>query len=101
MPLGGKKKANNLKKTVQIEESKTGVGKRTRSQDKLQQVADIPEDVTYSAKDKSANSDSFENISLSSLMSDAEFGKIDSSVLPSSQELATSSANTSAEEIKL
>ena len=106
MPFGGKKTNVIPKKAVTNGKPKTKVCKRTRSQGEVEKVVKVQEEkiceeISISSGDKSANSSSFENISVSSLLSDTDFGKISSDGLPSSQDITVSSSYTTADETDL
>ncbi|XP_065056730.1 G2/mitotic-specific cyclin-B3-like [Rhopilema esculentum] len=97
----GKKSLQELKKPTENLTAKTGIGRRTRSQENkptnLPQLSEIFEDSLECLKDKSVNSSSFENISVCSLLSESEICKLSSDGLTSSQS-TTSSRNVSIDE---
>lgn len=102
IPVGGKKpKPALIAKTKENIPNKTGVGRRTRSQEKAQKtdVLEILDDSIDTSKDKTANSSSFDNISITSLLSEGEICKLSNDGLASSQEFTTSSRDTSTDKI--
>ena len=90
----GKKSLQEQKKPTENLTAKTGIGRRTRSQENkptnLPQLSEIFEDSLECPKDKSVNSSSFENISVCSLLSESEICKLSSDGLTSSQSTASS-----------
>ena len=92
MQAKGKKDATINKKPLPLKEPETGVCTRSKSKE-VHKSVELPEETFPSSYDKSANSSSFDDISVSSLLSDTDIGKINSDGLPSS-DFTVSSINT-------
>ena len=95
MQVEGKKEAAFVKKSSLPIEPITGICTRSRNKEQ-QKPVELPGENSSSPDDKSADSSSFANISVCSLLSDADFGRINSDGLPSS-EITASTTNTTDE----